>query len=287
MRPMLLHVSIRAPARGATRVHRASSASPEFRSALPRGERPKSLRSVMRICAFRSALPRGERLTQCANRGTPSLFRSALPRGERPVNRQRDETRLLFRSALPRGERREAGASGCSCPASFDPRSREGSDPVRSDRRKNGAVSIRAPARGATSCLSGGPQSGAGFDPRSREGSDTGEVAGRRIGQQVSIRAPARGATREVVHVRHVLAFRSALPRGERLTASVINSAPYRVSIRAPARGATLQAVQRFPCSDRFDPRSREGSDSRQGRFYPHRFGFDPRSREGSDTVFG
>ena len=103
-------------------------------------------------------------------------------------------------------------------------------------------VSIRAPARGATSAGWGGGRRGRGFNSRSREGSDGWLFAARgaargfnsrsregsdrlrdtRVHREVvSIRAPARGAT-----------FTLAPP-----------ITPSHVSIRAPARGATQAAV--------------------------------------------
>ena len=78
------------------------------------------------------------------------------------------------------------------------------------------AISIRAPARGAT-------------------GKDETEVTFTII----SIRAPARGATIIDNILTFFNPFQSALPRGERLgmTADEINAGS--ISIRAPARGAT------------------------------------------------
>ena len=54
-----------------------------------------------------------------------------------------------FQSALPRGERL---GSDCRRTTSthFNPRSREGSDPPENGARREGQISIRAPARGAT-----------------------------------------------------------------------------------------------------------------------------------------
>ena len=78
------------------------------------------------------------------------------------------------------------------------------------------AVSIRAPARGATLLPAAPVIVAAGFNSRSREGSD-GAAQVFEIAEVVSIRAPARGAT---------LLFLFEL--------KVIW-----VSIRAPARGAT------------------------------------------------
>ena len=77
-----------------------------------------------------------------------------------------------FQSALPRGERRNAEVIA-------------GSDT---------GISIRAPARGATSYQSHG-LSLQYFNPRSREGSDDLRSAGVCFEIQISIRAPARGAT--------------------------------------------------------------------------------------------
>src|SRR5208337_3116231 len=85
-------------------------------------------------------------------------------------------------------------------------------------------VSIRAPARGATSALL---------------------LLQRAVG--VSIRAPARGATK--------------LPRHAR--------AGEIVSIRAPARGATPVATSVMSRELCFDPRSRAGSDEPDGRIEP------------------
>src|SRR5271166_1608734 len=121
-------VSIRAPARGATRSGRYSALQydgfdprsragsdprrarwiaplPKFRSALPRGERPLSRRHTRAGRGFRSALPRGERLSVTVALSMRILFRSALPRGERPRPRCSAGRSQAFRSALPRGER--------------------------------------------------------------------------------------------------------------------------------------------------------------------------------------
>ena len=56
-------ISIRAPARGATRFHDVVIIHPEFQSALPRGERRFALGFTIIYALFQSALPRGERLS--------------------------------------------------------------------------------------------------------------------------------------------------------------------------------------------------------------------------------
>ncbi len=82
--------------------------------------------------------------------------------------------------------------------------------------REREAVSIRAPARGATS-----------------------RYAHRRGPRRVSIRAPARGATSDSPNRAIEAVFRSAPPHGGRQRAATAFASARAVSIRAPARGAT------------------------------------------------
>ena len=98
-------------------------------------------------------------------------------------------------------------------------------------------ISIRAPARGATTVSVCAEFSGSNFNPRSREGSDAWQKADW-LYYQISIRAPARGATGRPCQLLYVKGFQSALPRGERL----------------PLTRGMLQVHD-------FNPRSREGSD--------------------------
>ena len=99
-------------------------------------------------------------------------------------------------------------------------------------------ISIRAPARGATTVSVCAEFSGSNFNPRSREGSDAWQKADW-LYYQISIRAPARGATGRPCQLLYVKGFQSALPRGERL----------------PLTRGMLQVHD-------FNPRSREGSDT-------------------------
>ena len=277
----------------------------EFRSTLPRGERPArrccdtgprcfdprsragsdrragvSFRTMMR---FRSTLPRGERRALYPKVLTRLVFRSTLPRGERRACPRNWRRFVLFRSTLPRGERRGGRRDGTRYPV----------------------VSIHAPARGATLGLLTPQERAERFDPRSRAGSDS--------------RTNSAGA--------HRRAFRSTLPRGERPSSfgawtprprGVSIHAPARgatrvlarydlahgVSIHAPARGATtrrssgtgrpvfrstlprgerLAEAVRARTAERFDPRSRAGSDRAARRPLRGDLRFDPRSRAGSD----
>ena len=145
-----------------------------------------------------------------------------------------------FQSTLPRRERQDI-TTVTARESSFNPRSREGSDELYCNVSIAGIVSIHAPAKGATSRswhpLVGelrvsihAPAKGATpphMQPLASE-------------FQVSIHAPAKGAT---VLYCHVLLHLS-------------------VSIHAPAKGATNDTVYYMLPDDRFNPRSREGSDS-------------------------
>ena len=146
-----VQISIRAPARGATNEKNDAKQDTEFQSALPRGERhgasveykptmttisirapargaTYNLRYIYFSRIFQSALPRGERRVDTNLAFHMFLFQSALPRGERPKAEIQAIQDWIFQSALPRGERHEA-------PKDY-------STPY--------AISIRAPARGAT-----------------------------------------------------------------------------------------------------------------------------------------
>ncbi len=110
-----------------------------------------------------------------------------------------------------------------------------------------GGVSIRAPARGATSAIDRSSTSPTGFDPRSRTGSDKRRLAVAQRGDR----------------------FRSALPHGERRKPELDISAIFVVSIRAPARGATGCTRLRPWKITCFDPRSRTGSDHKRTASIP------------------
>ena len=147
-----------------------------------------------------------------------------------------------------------------SPPKGFNPRSRAGSDGTGIPYSIAMHVSIRAPARGATTRGRHNPRPRKCFNPRSRAGSDANLSRRRhartcfnprsRAGSDimavlaaiiilVSIRAPARGATsRGTYYIKQEL-FQSALPRGER-----------------------RRTRARWHRSARFNPRSRAGSDT-------------------------
>ncbi len=144
----------------------------------------------------------------------------------------------------------------------FDPRSRTGSDAARRrGRRAVRPVSIRAPARGATSRIRAITSTSARFDPRSRTGSDKGLYSGLSGGVSFRSALPHGERPSSNKDIQYALTFRSALPHGERPAPMTIRLPDRRVSIRAPARGATTSAAHRSPWRSSFDPRSRTGSD--------------------------
>ena len=121
--------------------------------------------------------------------------------------------------------------------ASFNSRSRVGSDTTPNPGSDAAIVSIRAPAWGATNQDAATRHYQPGFNSRSRVGSDTaGEDMTTLV--KVSIRAPAWGATAKRLAIGELYMFRFALPRGER---------------------RCRRTVCRHVC--RFDSRSRVGSD--------------------------
>ncbi len=131
-----LRVSIRAPARGAT------APIPEL------GRR--------RNCFDPRPRTGGDFNVTVPPRSTVT-FRSAPPHGGRPVCGSVTKRSLQFRSAPPHGGRRQ-GADSASIPKCFDPRPRTGGDVRGQIQRQFQNVSIRAPARGATSSSFGAPQ---------------------------------------------------------------------------------------------------------------------------------
>ena len=146
-----------------------------------------------------------------------------------------------FQSTLPRGERQKLGQVA----------------------GRVVAVSIHAPARGATPRCRWCHLPAPCFNPRSRAGSDL-------LKQElfleilfVSIHAPARGATETARAAAHTVV----------------------VSIHAPARGATTTMAASSSPAISFNPRSRAGSDTSMLVEMWGSASFNPRSRAGSDLV--
>ncbi len=165
----------------------------------------------------------------------------------------------LFRSAPPHGGRR-AGRCWRARQSSFDPRPRTGGDTRGNRIPSPGPVSIRAPARGATSVthLTDAERS-------------------------VSIRAPARGATPRptrpgrrsarfdprprtggdfnvTVPPRSTVTFRSAPPHGGRPVCGSVTKRSLQFR-SAPPHGGRRQGADSASIPKCFDPRPRTGGD--------------------------
>ena len=266
-------VSIRAPARGATTAAGAAANLASFQSARPRGAR----RRVPNQCGKGREVSTGAR-GAAAYPHRPGCRASVYPRA-----REGRDFRLLTRSIeLTR----------------FNPRAREGRDKLAPPHQLPQNVSIRAPARGATT--SGrSTTSTTKFQsarPRGARRRGVGDAGGRFF---VSIRAPARGATDGGPECADSGGFN---PRreGDRRPVTMVSSS---ASFNPRARGATgaciahLHHVQSAPAkacqrhghggkaavfqsarpratkgsaawrqTRRFNPRAREGQLSRQRR---------------------
>ena len=238
----LIMVSIHAPARGATdsSADSISAVSAVSIHAPARGATTPACRRRLCRCRFNPRARAGR--DHVGQRRCPAC-RRFNPRARAGRDRYcmiAVFLYIMFQSTRPRGAR---------------PWNKEYSYPT-------GAVSIHAPARGATPSGASGKTSRLCFNPRARAGRD--RQALDLVGKQgyVSIHAPARGATlinfsRECARMQ----FQSTRPRGARPKVLVVydkavmfqstrprGARPYYapcflfvcgVSIHAPARGAT------------------------------------------------
>ena len=126
------------------------------------------------------------------------------------------------------------------------------------------AVSIHAPARGATIEFVVSMGRYFCFNPRTRTGCDKG---GRKMTkyQEVSIHAPARGATTgELPSLPCYGVSIHAPARGATYIPGIVLQL-FDVSIHAPARGATSACLMAFSIGRRFNPRTRTGCDHSTG----------------------
>ena len=121
------------------------------------------------------------------------LFQSTRPRGARLSFAQLMTNYRCFNPRAREGRDRVERPVETAA-ASFNPRAREGRDVTLLGRLGKDPVSIHAPARGATSAMSGSRAFPRCFNPRAREGRDL-AILLTRIRETVSIHAPARGAT--------------------------------------------------------------------------------------------
>ena len=168
-----------------------------------------------------------------------------------------------FQSTLPRGERLYSGQYTCS----------------------SCAISIHAPARGATSSSSYCKQSSSNFNPRSREGSDHKFISSASKMRYFNPRSREGSDIQPTRNKRETAdKFQSTLPRGERLVFRdpFMQSAGFQSTL---PRGERRLHTPLDSSAAYFNPRSREGSDAFGERAMITFQNFNPRSREGSDLT--
>ncbi|CAO3422305.1 hypothetical protein [Azospirillum doebereinerae] len=234
-------VSIHAPAWGATLP--SSSGCGRIWRFNPRsrmGSDPRGRGRTGRTRRFQSTRPHGERPFRPHRRGDRRWFQSTLPHGERPAGHADHFPVVRVSIHAPAWGATSDRRPSRSDSESFNPRSRMGSDTVVFVGLSLVEVSIHAPAWGATWRDRDAQHSAPlGFNPRSRMGSDFDGGAVTAVVGMVSIHAPAWGAT----------------VSGPTTTWS------QDVSIHAPAWGATVPGAAARLQAERFNPRSRMGSD--------------------------
>ena len=146
--------------------------------------------------------------------------------------------RQQFQSTLPRRERPVRSCQGVVSHENFNPRSREGSDISANNYSNTTAISIHAPAKGATTLLLLSFQIFFHFNPRSREGSDPVWYSFF-IFRNISIHAPAKGATDMLKQRQNACVISIHAPaKGATYNASG-DDGLVKISIHAPAKGAT------------------------------------------------
>ena len=203
------------------------------------GDRPHHQRSAVGKIVSIHAPAWGATRNVVQHRLHHPLFRSTPLPGGRPARTTSGRPTCLFRSTPPHGGRPEFRRTIYSV---F-------------------AVSIHAPAWGATRRRPPSRARCRSFDPRPRMGGDYCYSEHYR-GQAVSIHAPAWGATSTLFCA----------------------GAGHAVSIHAPAWGATCGERCAEYGAARFDPRPRMGGDAgAEARHPPATPGFDPRPRMGGD----
>ena len=175
-----------------------------------------------------------------------SSFQSTLPRRERPGPKQVTPGMQIFQSTLPRSERPSVPA----CP----------------DRHP--AISIHAPVKGATR-VTDAPTGANGISIRAPAKGATKALQAEVDGYIISIHAPVKGATISLSRISSYAQFQSTLPRRERHRELIWQNRHTGISIHAPVKGATPKPRHTRRGPQDFNPRSREGSDSKNHQDYP------------------
>ena len=167
----------------------------------------------------------------------------------------------------------------------FNPRSREGSDEgAKCLDQKNRAISIHAPARGATMSAKSTSLCHVEFQSTLPRGErlEASNMQGHTKAFQSTL--PRGERPYNPLNSNGLKLFQSTLPRGERLTPFVF--VDHIISNFNPRsrEGSDFLPVGLRQTVINFNPRSREGSDSVNSPSSPPHEYFNPRSREGSDA---
>ena len=187
------HVSIHAPARGATSYSSSDSSQSSFQFTRPQGARRRSRRYGQESNRFNSRARKGRDTDLISKTPQCTSFNSRARKGRDPCRNSGSSAFHRFQFTRPQGARLDTLITLDTLKSSFNSRARKGRDKTAGAMRGTSPVSIHAPARGATTILT---RCGAEccFNSRARKGRDLLKTIGQ-IMEPVSIHAPARGAT--------------------------------------------------------------------------------------------
>ena len=238
---------------------------------------------------FQSTHPRGARRQIAASSATFPAFQSTRPRGARPRDCLPGSAGTPFQSTRPRGAR-HMGFSRSATHRSFNPRARVGRDEdLDLSRARRLAVSIHAPAWGATRRLVRVMWARPCFNPRARVGRDFAILKCDVAATEVSIHAPAWGATGAGGWLSAGANVSIHAPAWGATAGAIGQAHVMFVSIHAPAWGATCSIGSGARPTSCFNPRARVGRDVWVFPMMDRKLCFNPRARVGRDdrALFG
>ncbi len=187
---------------------------------------------------------------------------------------------MMFQSTRPRGARRPAFTPQLSL-YGFNPRARGGRDLRITPQWQTGAVSIHAPAGGATFIAGLATRLSQCFNPRARGGRDLLSFAWCWTGL-VSIHAPAGGATICRSANGYRLKFQSTRPRGARPQSPLLSLSSPRFQSTRP-RGARPLTHAHLSLDHGFQSTRPRGARPTFGCRRLRGCSFNPRARGGRD----
>ena len=260
------HISIHAPAKGATTGITLLMYFTVFQSSLPRRKRLNRCKDVQKAYGISILAP-----AKGATTATVRLkrwHRHFNPRSRKgsdlPQKRKRRYIRI-FQSTLPRRERQYKAFLKCNAPAisihapakgatkgkvnnygnyiNFNPRSREGSDAACHIRQKCSQYFNPRSREGSDQKPEIIRGSIINFNPRSREGSDRSGNLCPCYCPVFQSTLPRRERPPELRPGLRLIKFQSTLPRRERHVEAGVRRVYCDISIHAPAKGATLERI--------------------------------------------